>query len=300
MSETTLGVHVHSEYIEVDAIRTHYLVAGDGPPLVLLHSGEFGACAELSWELVLPALATHHRVFAPDWLGFGGTDKVFDFGGGSQRRLRHMAAVLDRLGVERAPFVGSSMAGTVLARVLAQSEPVLPVSAAVLVSGGGFVPLNAARQTLLDFDGSEEAMRAMMRVLFHNPTWALDERYIARRLEVANRPGAWEAVAAARFKSPQVSVRSEFGQLDTIDYEAIDVPVLLLAGAQDKLREPGYAEKIAPRIPDSRVRAYENCGHVPNLEVPEDVVSDVLTFLQEVETSSRQQPDVSMASVKRI
>jgi 2-hydroxymuconate-semialdehyde hydrolase len=289
-------IDVRSEYIEVDAIRTHYLTAGDGRPLVLLHSGEFGACAELSWELVIPSLAQHYRVLAPDWLGFGETDKIFDFGGGTARRLRHMAAVLEHLGIERAPFIGSSMAGTLLARVLAEPDPVLPVSAAVLVSGGGFVPLNASRQALLDFDGSDEAMRSMMRVLFHNPTWALDDEYISRRVAVANRTGAWEAVAAARFKSPQVPARSEFGQPDRTAYEAIDVPVLVLAGARDKLREPGYAEAIAARIPDARVRVYENCGHVPNLEVPEAVVSDVLAFLREVDNRREQRHDTAIGS----
>jgi pimeloyl-ACP methyl ester carboxylesterase len=284
-----------SEYIEVDAIRTHYLTAGDGPPLVLLHSGEFGACAELSWELVIPRLAEHYRVVAPDWLGFGETDKIFDFGGGTARRLRHMAAFLAHLGIERAPFVGSSMAGTVLARVLAGPDPVLPVSAAVLVSGGGFVPLNESRQALLDFDGSEQAMRSMIRVLLHDPAWALSNDYIARRLAIANRPGAWEAVAAARFKSPQVPARLEFGQPDTTDYEAIGVPVLVLAGAQDKLREPGYAEAIATRIPSARARVYENCGHVPNLEVPEAVAHDVLTFLREVDPGSHQRRGAPVA-----
>jgi alpha/beta hydrolase fold len=68
-----------SRFIEVDGMRTHYLEAGEGPPVVLLHSGEFGGCAELSWEYLIPDLAQHFRVIAPDWLGFGQTAKVHDF-----------------------------------------------------------------------------------------------------------------------------------------------------------------------------------------------------------------------------
>jgi pimeloyl-ACP methyl ester carboxylesterase len=286
---------IRSEFVEVDAVRTHYLTAGDGPPLVLLHSGEFGACAELSWEPILPALAERHRVVAPDWLGFGQTDKLVDFAGGTARRLRHMASFLARVGIDGAPFVGSSMAGTVLARVLSEPAPVLPVTAAVLMSGGGFVPLNDERQVLLDFDGSEDAMRAMMRVLFHDPAAALDDAYIARRLEIANRPGAWEAVAAARFKSPQVPPRSDFGQPDTTNYEAIAVPTLVLAGARDKLREPGYADAIAARIPGARLKVYEDCGHVPNLERPDAVAADILSFLDELDGSPIRTPAAAMA-----
>jgi len=40
---------VRSRYLDVGGIRTHYLDAGDGPPVVLLHSGEFGGSAELCW-----------------------------------------------------------------------------------------------------------------------------------------------------------------------------------------------------------------------------------------------------------
>lgn len=57
---------VESKFADVEGMRTHYLEAGEGFPVVLLHSGEFGGCAELSWEFNLPALAEHFRVIAPD------------------------------------------------------------------------------------------------------------------------------------------------------------------------------------------------------------------------------------------
>jgi pimeloyl-ACP methyl ester carboxylesterase len=69
-------MQVRKRFIEVDGIRTHYLEAGEGRPVVLLHSGEFGGCAELRWEFTLPKLAELYRVIAPDWLGFGETDKL--------------------------------------------------------------------------------------------------------------------------------------------------------------------------------------------------------------------------------
>ena len=75
-----------SRYVDVDGVRTHYREAGSSPVVVLLHSGEFGACAELSWEFNIGPLARHFRVIAPDWLGFGQTDKVHDFTHGQARR----------------------------------------------------------------------------------------------------------------------------------------------------------------------------------------------------------------------
>jgi pimeloyl-ACP methyl ester carboxylesterase len=38
-----------SRFARIDGVDTHYFEAGRGPPLVLIHSGEFGGCSELSW-----------------------------------------------------------------------------------------------------------------------------------------------------------------------------------------------------------------------------------------------------------
>jgi len=266
--------------IEVRGIGTHYLEAGEGPTLVLLHSGEFGGSAELSWERVLPALAERHRVIAPDWLGYGGTDKVHDFARGGARRISHMTEFLDAVGIDDAAFMGNSMGATLLGQVAAAHEPIWPINALVLISGGGFVPNNPERQVLLDYDGTPKAMRAIMEIVFHDAPWALADDYVQRRVDASLAPGAWEAVAAPRLKAPVVPPRSDFGKPDETPYELIAVPTLVIGGADDRLRLPGYAQELGARIPDARVEVYERCGHVPNLEHPERVVADVLAFLE--------------------
>lgn len=270
-------------YADVGGIRTHYLEAGTGRTLVLLHSGEFGGSAELSWERVMPGLAERFRLIAPDWLGYGETDKVHDFGGGTARRIKHMTAFLAELGIERAAFMGNSMGGSLLAQLAAAENPIWEIEAIVLISGGGFAPDNPERQALLDYDCSPAGMRRMMETLFYDPSWALREEYIERRVAISTQPGAWECVAAARFKSPAVPPRSEFGRPDETAYEQIAAPTLLIAGRDDPLREPGYAEALAERIPDSRLHVYEECGHMPNLEHPERVVTDVIDFFDRLD-----------------
>jgi len=108
-------------------------------------------------------------------------------------------------------------------------------------------------------DGTAEAMRAILRANFHDPAWAEDDAYIKRRVEASLAPGAWEAVAAARLKPPTMPPRSDFGQPDTIEYERIRYPTLVIAGAEDKLRLPGY-HKALGRIPDSRIVVLAEAG----------------------------------------
>jgi pimeloyl-ACP methyl ester carboxylesterase len=270
---------VTSNYLVVEGIRTHYLTAGSGPLLVLLHSGEYGACAELSWERNLVALAQHYTVVAPDWLGFGLTDKVFDFGGARERRMHHMRRFLETLDISHAAFAGSSMGGGLLARAATGMHDFPDIDAMILSASGGLAPDNAARRRILDYDCTHENMREIVEVLFHDPRWAADASYVARRHAMSVVPGAWEATAAARFRSPAAPPRKQFGVPDSIRYEEIRCPVLVVAGANDKLREPGYAEEILARLPDGHLAVYDDCGHLPHIEQAAEFNRDVINFL---------------------
>jgi pimeloyl-ACP methyl ester carboxylesterase len=268
-----------SRAIRVDGIRTHYLECGEGPIVVLLHDGSYGSSAELSWFANVEALATSHRVIAPDWLGFGGTDKLHDFSGGRARRLWHMTRFLEALDIDSAAFCGVSMGATLLLGVASSREEPWPISALVSVSGGGFIPMNEARKATADFDCTLAGMRTIVANFVHDPSLLDDERLVDARFEAAIEPGAWEAVAAARFKSPIVPARPEFGQADDLRYEEIDVPALLIAGENDKLREPNYASDLAKRIPRARLLTLPECGHLPQIEHPDEFNRAVLDFL---------------------
>jgi pimeloyl-ACP methyl ester carboxylesterase len=270
-----------SKHLIVDNIRTHFLEAGSGRPVVLLHSGEFGASATLSWRENFDALAENYRVIAPDWLGFGGTDKVYDFVNGRARRLDHMARFVQLLDLGPAAFFGSSMGGSELIRNVAANNGKFDVAVMVLSSSGGFSPDNDARRIILNYDATREGMRQLIDTLFVDPKWAADEAFVTEKFETSLAPGAWESLAAARFRSPAVVPREHFGQEDKTPYEDISVPTLLVAGANDPLRESGYAERMQARIPDSEVRVYDETGHFPHIERAERFNADALAFLAE-------------------
>lgn len=268
-----------SRFVEVDGMRTHYLEAGEGPTVVLLHSGEFGGCAELSWEYLIPHLSARFRVIAPDWLGFGQTAKIHDFESKRVRMMSHMVRFVQVLAIERAHFIGNSMGGTFLLNMAAESPCRLPLDKVVAISGGGFVPDNAERQNLLDYDGTRAAMTRLLQAIFEDPVWYTDEDYIERRRRLSLLPGAWESVAASRFKSPLAEPRKEFGQPDITPYANIAVPTLLIAGAKDRLRIPGYALEVVKKMSQGQLIELRECGHCPNIEQPQTVARHLLEFL---------------------
>ena len=87
----------HRRTVLVGDIKTHFLEAGEGPVLVLLHGGEYGAAAEITWRHNIEYLAKHFYVIAPDMLGWGGTDKIYSFSDPAGHRIRHIKKLLELL-----------------------------------------------------------------------------------------------------------------------------------------------------------------------------------------------------------
>jgi haloalkane dehalogenase len=73
--EGLTGYGFEPHYVEQDGLRMHYLDEGSGPPVLLLHG-------EPTWSFLyrkmIPVLAPHARAIAPDYFGFGRSDKPVD------------------------------------------------------------------------------------------------------------------------------------------------------------------------------------------------------------------------------
>ncbi|MCW2749406.1 MAG: alpha/beta hydrolase fold protein [Aeromicrobium sp.] len=263
--------------IDVDGLATSYLEAGEGDPVVLLHGGEFGVDAEAGWEHNIAALAAHHRVLAPDMLGFGQTAKVVDFNDGRGMRIRHIARFCAVLGVTSAHFVGNSMGAINLLVDQTSGASVLPVRSLVAFCGGGDIQRNEHTAALYDYDATFEGMRKIVLALFHDPSYPADDDYVRRRYESSIAPGAWEALAAARFRRPGLEPPPTPSSMRP--YDRITVPTLVVEGACDKLLPPGWAAQMAGQIAGARSAVVESSGHCPQIEQPDAVNELLLDFL---------------------
>lgn len=261
--------------ILVDGLETSYLEGGSGDPVVLLHGGEFGGEAEICWEATIPKLARHYRVLAPDLLGFGRTAKVVDFVDGRARRIRHFARFVELVGAVGAPCIGNSMGGMLLLFDAASPQPKLSPSKIVTIAGGGALLMDSPHtEALFAFDGSEAGMTKIVEALFHGERWSADSAYVERRRASSLAPGAWEAVAAARFRRPEEfqEARPPSGG---IDYARIKTETLVIAGANDKIKPFGWWEELTSKMPRARALLVPDAGHCAQLEQP-DIVNDAL------------------------
>ncbi|MGY1667313.1 alpha/beta fold hydrolase [Geodermatophilus sp. SYSU D00696] len=281
----------------VDGLATHHLEAGppDGPTVLLLHGGAWGECARTTWTRTAADLADRGlRVLAPDWLGFGESAKVRDFEDLAGRMLTHLAAWLRSVGAGEVDAVGLSMGGSHLLRALT-AGPALPVRRLVLVSAGGPPIDRSTGARLMSYDGTPASMREQVRLAVADPRWADDEAYVAARQAEATRPGAYEWFASLAVRAPWAPPPPG----DTVPYERIGVPTLVLAGARDPLKPAGFAEAVAARIPGARLHLFPEAGHLPPLEAAEEFSAVLGDFLAPTPTSTVGAPALQDRSLPR-
>ena len=100
---------VEHELVDAGGLRTHVALAGDGPPVVMLHGWPQHWYL---WRDVIPVVAPHARLICPDFRGFGWTE-VTKRGYEKEQLMRDVVALLDELGVEEFHVAGHDWGGYV-------------------------------------------------------------------------------------------------------------------------------------------------------------------------------------------
>lgn len=116
----------------IHGYRRAFLMAGKGPALLLIHGiGD----SSRTWDAVLPLLAKHHTVIAPDLLGHGDSDKPrADYSlGGFANGMRDLLLLL---GIPTATVVGHSLGGGIALQFAYQYPQMC--ERLILVASGGF------------------------------------------------------------------------------------------------------------------------------------------------------------------
>jgi pimeloyl-ACP methyl ester carboxylesterase len=280
-------VGIRDGWIEVEKLRIHCLMAGQkgAPPVLLLHGGGYD-CASLSYKLSVGPISQYYRVFAPDWPGYGESDKPkMEYS--TEYYVDFLGHLMDALGLEKARLVGISMGGAISLGFSLHSPQ--RVEKLVLVDSHGLgkeVPGRkmsyvAVRLPLLNkvvwaiLGRSRTMIRWSLRTVFHDPqvvTSSLGDEVF----QEAKKPGVGQA-----WRSWQ---RSEIGWsgLHTNFVEKLPtlaVPTLILHGAEDRYVPVSWAQRAHTLIKDSELCILPQCGHWLTREKPTEFNRAALEFL---------------------
>ena len=103
---------IRGEWIEVEGLRIHCLIAGQtDAPVLLLHGGGFDS-AFRSYKQSIGPISQFHTVFAPDWPGYGESDKP-NTRYTTEYYETFLGHLMDALGLEKVSLVGISMCGAI-------------------------------------------------------------------------------------------------------------------------------------------------------------------------------------------
>ena len=282
------GSFLRSLWLDVGGIDIHCLAAGSrGHPVVILHGGGFDA-AGLSFRKTIPVLARRHRVYAPDWPGFGQSNAMpRDWC--VEECVGFVADLLDALGLKRITLIGLSMGGAFAVGFALGSpkrvERLVLVDSVGLGGGipGGIISYFALHLPLVD--ELRWALLTRVRTLARRTVCAplLDQSGTAIEdaldeiIRLARKPGA-----GAAFRQLQRSEYRRCGLRTNYLHRLaeIRVPTLIVHGAEDRLIPVACAKQAHDLIPHSQLEIIARCGHLPPVEQPESFNRIISSFLK--------------------
>jgi 2-hydroxymuconate-semialdehyde hydrolase len=267
--------------IDVDGIRTNYIVAGEGPPLILIHGSGPGVTAFANWRGVIPDFAQHFTCYAPDTLGFGYTDFPDDIDGFSiERWVAHLVGFMDALGIAKAHMIGNSYGGA-LTLAIATRHPDR-VAGIVLMGAAGRseFQLTKGLEEVWGYEPSLDNMRALMNTFAHDAS-LVKEEIVKSRYEASIRPGAHEKYSSL-FPEPRQRWLTELSTSDD-RLARLHHQVLMVHGREDVIVPVACSIRFNEVIPNSELHIFGNCGHWTQIEMRDRFIELVTPFLKRIE-----------------
>ena len=249
--------------MSVRGVEVAYDEEGRGEAFVLLHGFPFDRSM---WREQVEVLSADFRVIAPDLRGLGETP----LGGVAAATMGEMAedvaALLDALNVERAVLGGLSMGGYVAFEFVRRFPG--RVRALVLADTRPQADDDAGRRTREE--NARKVLREGMRPLVDSMLpKLLSASTREREAGVVERVSAM--MLAVRPEGAAAALRGMAERRDQTELlSLIDVPTLVVVGAEDAITPPSDAEAMAAKIEGARLVRVEGAAHLSNVERPEE------------------------------
>lgn len=260
--------------VRVSAGDIAYLRRGQGPPVLLLHGIP---SSSYLWRDLIDPLAEHFDVLAPDLVGYGDSDKRLDADLSVAAQARYMVAFMESLGIHRAAIIGHDIGGGI-AQLIAVDEPARVAKLVLIdsiVDNAWPIPEIARLkepawdQIMVGLD-LRAGLRKGLEAGIVTPGRVTDELVDEWVRPFSDLTGRRAYLRAARaLNNRDLVSRSRH-------IEDIDIPTLVLWGANDRFLEPRLAEQLKGKLRNATLQVIEPGGHFLPLDRP-DIVSQAVT-----------------------
>lgn len=268
--------------------RVNFNIAGQGPPVVLIH-GVAGRAAQ--WEQTAQLLAENHTVIAPDLLGHGDSAKPR----GDYSLGAHASGIRDLLvglNIERASVVGHSLGGGIAMQFAYQFPE--RCQRLVLVSSGGLGDQVHPLLRAATLPGSEIVLPLLahprvVEVVSVVPR-TLGQLGLKTRTDLTEMARGYQSLSNADARSAFIhtlrAVIDPTGQrINATDrlYLAEKMPSLIIWGRRDRIIPVEHAQPAHEAMPGSHLELFDEAGHFPHLDDPVRFARTLERFFDETE-----------------
>lgn len=254
-------------FIEADGVRLHYVEAGQGPPLVLLH-GLGTTLEELALSGMINEASKRYRVIAFDRPGYGYSERPRRLGWHPSAQARVLRTALRKLNVQR-PIVAAHSFGTLVAAALALDFPGT-VGSLVLLSGLYFPSVRLDAPLLIPpaVPVVGGLLRHTVSPLAGRLTWRLWLQLLFAPAPVPERFSAGFPAWIALRPSQLLAVAQESFVIlpATLDlarrYKQLTLPVVIVAGDKDRYVSRHHSVRLNRLLTNSQLILVPGAGHM--------------------------------------
>jgi pimeloyl-ACP methyl ester carboxylesterase len=273
----------------VYGVKTHYVHAGDGEPLILIHGGGAGGSGEHGWFNALPVLGERFHVYAPDLIGYGYTDKPeveYSF----QFLVNHLAGFIDALNLKQVRLVGNSQGAYIVLKYACdfpeRVKQLVTISTSTLSSAMGLGKAASADRALgpPEYEFNRESMRNFLKSIINDHS-KITEELIDARFELSQLPGAEHAKRSIMqyrklVESPTPDPHQ--WQVFCVRERApkLQMPWQVIWGGADRTAPLDLVEDMRRLCPNiTRLDVIQESGHQVQNDKPEETNRVLLEFL---------------------
>ena len=253
------------EFVEVAGSQIHLMKGGSGDPLLILH----GAGGNPGWIRYVQELAEHYTVYIPSHPGYGQSERP-DW----LETMNDMACFytwfMEKQGLDGSRAIGFSMGGWLAAEIVASCQH--SFSKLMLVDPAGIKP---ERGEIADIFIISPAQ--IQEMLFHDP------KQVPEYDQLFGQEPTPEQVQIAE-QNREMAVRicwKPYMHDPRLPFllGRVNIPTQIVWGHQDQLVPLECGEMFRDAIPGAKLSVIDKCGHLPNIEKPEEFIKIALDFL---------------------
>jgi magnesium chelatase accessory protein len=271
-----------SRFVRAAGLLWHAQVMGAGPVLLLVHGT---GAATHSWRALMPLLARHFTVVAPDLPGHGFTDTPAKPRLSLPGMAKSLHGLLQALNMTPALAMGHSAGAAILARMTLDGQ----IAPRGLISlNGAFVPLEGVPGQMFSPLAKLLVGLPLLPQFF---AWrAKDDAVVGSMLEGTGSRIEPQGVALyGRMIRNPAHAAAALGMMARWDLHPLlrdlgrlSVPLLLVVGANDRAVPPKQAARIRDIVPGAKVVSMAGLGHLAHEERPDDTAAIVLDFARQL------------------